>query len=258
VGFTPGINGELGDWNLVWTQLDECTGTAVLDPPSSSPTRSLWNGIGCPDAFMTGVEYKEGDRVEVNNNVYKCKPFPYSGSCGQAGFEPGSPSSSWKEAWTLLGSCRGTISPTSSPNYNLVTFGGCPSEYSTSVHYKAGDLVSSNGVVFRCRPFPYSSWCSHDGYAPHTGSDATRNAGSAAWETLGVCDGTMSPTSAPNFDTLADLSGCPMEWVEGGGEDFVGGEKVTLSVGGGRGVVYQCAEQWREYDLVLLVEFVLF
>jgi hypothetical protein len=49
-----------------------------------------------------------------------------------------------------------------------------------------------------------------------------------------------------------------MEWVEGGGEDFVGGEKVTLSVGGGRGVVYQCAEQWREYDLVLLVEFVLF
>jgi hypothetical protein len=49
-----------------------------------------------------------------------------------------------------------------------------------------------------------------------------------------------------------------MEWVEGGGKDFVGGEKVTLSVGGGRGVVYQCAKQWREYDLVLFVEFVLF
>lgn len=232
----------------MWTKLSECEGNAVLDPPTASPTFDRWDGVGCPELYETYTEYKEGDIVKgMDGNVYQCKPFPYSGSCSQKGFEPGSSTSRWSEAWNLLGSCVGTIAPTSSPNYNLAAFGGCPDEYSTSGVYEEGDLVASNGIVFKCRPFPYSAWCSHDAYAPKHTANNTENVGSQAWDVMGVCEGTMSPTSSPAFDSLVDIDGCPDGYEVD--REYVGGERVTLYIEEGRGVVYKCADEWREYLL---------
>ena len=210
-----------------------------MDPPTSSPTLPLWDGVGCPDLYETHTIYHENDRViGADGYVYQCKVYPYSGSCGQQGFEPGESSSSWSVAWDRLGSCEGTIAPTSSPNYNLNVVGGCPGEYTKEGVYDEGDMVSLNGIVYKCNPFPFSAWCSHDDYAPDS------KAGEDAWEVLGLCEGTMAPTSSPNFDTLGDVAGCPGAWDES--VDYEGGEKVTLFIEEGRGVVYDCASDWRE------------
>jgi len=241
-GFQPGLNGDTGAWNVVWTQLSECSGTAVLSPPTPSPTLSLWDGTGCPPDYEINTAYDENDRVVgEDGNVYQCKPFPYSGSCGQSGFEPGQDGSSWKEVWTQLGSCQGTISPTTSPNYNLPVFGGCPEAFSSDSVYEEGDLVSFQNIVFKCLPFPYSAWCSHELYAPATTTQNWQN----AWEMTGTCDGTMSPTASPAFDALVDVNGCPDEYVEG--SVYEGGDRVTLVIEDGRGIVYKCADEWRKY-----------
>ena len=239
VGYQPGLNGDAGAWNLVWTQVSECDGVATLDPPTSSPIMPVWDGVGCPDLYETYRVYKEKELVVGEDGyVYQCRLYPYSGSCGQKGFEPGSSSSSWVEAWDRLGSCEGTMSPTSSPVFDLTMFGGCPGEYSKSGVYDGGDLVSLNGIVYRCNPFPYSAWCSHDDYTPDS------KVGEDAWEVLGLCEGTLAPTSSPAFDTLGDVAGCPGGWDES--VEYEGGDKVTLFIEEGRGVVYACANDWRE------------
>ena len=130
------------------------------------------------------------------------------------------------------------MSPTSSPNYGLPVFGGCPEEYSESAVYEGGDKVSHNGLVYKCRVYPYSAWCSHDSYAPSAEN------GKDAWEVLGTCQGSMSPTGSPVFDVLVDVDGCPEKYVEGKG--YEASDRVTLFLEAGRGIVYGCADQWRK------------
>ena len=48
--------------------------------------------------------YSAGAQVQDGGNAYKCKPWPYSGWCGQAGYEPGV-GAAWQDAWVLLGPC---------------------------------------------------------------------------------------------------------------------------------------------------------
>jgi hypothetical protein len=50
--------------------------------------------------------YAAGSIVKSSGSVYQCKAFPFSGWCGQAGYQPGI-SAAWKDAWTLLDSCGG-------------------------------------------------------------------------------------------------------------------------------------------------------
>lgn len=239
VGYEPGLNGELGAWNLVWTNVGECSGVASTGRPTNAPTKARWSGVGCPKVFDEDEVYAEGEKVKGEDGyVYECKPFPYSGYCGQAGFEPGKVGSAWTEAWTLLGSCSGTIEPTSSPNYDLAAFGGCPDEFDAAVTYEAGDKVAYNGIAFQCKEYPYSAWCSHDSYAPLS------TLGKEAWEVLGTCEGTMRPTSSPVFDELVDVDGCPDDFVEG--TQYEAGDRVTLPLDGDRGVVYKCPDSWRE------------
>src|SRR6266542_2262031 len=48
--------------------------------------------------------YSGGDRVQNNGSAYECKPFPYSGWCAQAAYEPGA-TPYWADAWTKAGDC---------------------------------------------------------------------------------------------------------------------------------------------------------
>ena len=91
----------------------------------------------------------------------------------------------------FFSSLSGTMSPTSSPNYVMLTdAGGCPPEYTSGyeyseyVGYEGGDLVTWNKIVFKCRPFPYSMWCNMAGFEP--GSDESEK----AWIIVGYCEGT--------------------------------------------------------------------
>jgi hypothetical protein len=61
----------------VWTNLGECSGNAVVSPPTASPSLSLWSGGGCPENYVYGVLYEGGGKaLGEDGNVYECKPFP--------------------------------------------------------------------------------------------------------------------------------------------------------------------------------------
>lgn len=170
-------------------------GTAPV-PAATIPT--AWSGGGCPKAYEAAVVYEPGDVVSVGEeeppvaaptlppvaaptlppvaertltavsytSVYECKAEPYNQFCGMVGFEPGE-GQAWKEGWVEVGSCSGTLTPTTSPNYDVLEdMGGCPSEFDGSDKYEAGDQVSQDGLVYACREWPYSEHCSQDGYNP--------------------------------------------------------------------------------------------
>jgi len=67
------------------------------------------NEQSCPDPWVAHT-YNQGDQVSAEGKIYQCKPWPYSGYCGQAGFEPGlNPfglaTPTWMMAWTEIGPC---------------------------------------------------------------------------------------------------------------------------------------------------------
>jgi len=147
--------------------------------------------------------------------VYTCKPYPASGWCAQAGYEPGT-GSAWQQAWTLEGSCdiTKTFSPTASPVSSLPNQGGCPVAYAKEVPYVAGDLVSKSGMVFKCNGYPLSLFCAQSGYEP-----LIKDYGDAyklAWTTLGPCSGTIAPVTASPLTALQKkTAGCPATYISG-------------------------------------------
>ncbi|MDA9556581.1 DUF5011 domain-containing protein [Vibrio sp.] len=53
-------------------------------------------------AYQAGTAYEAGDRVvAVDGNAYECKPWPYSGWCSSASYEP-AVSDYWGDAWIRL------------------------------------------------------------------------------------------------------------------------------------------------------------
>lgn len=50
----------------------------------------------------------------------------------------------WKEAWTLVGYCSGTIAPTKAPHFETLDAieGGCPDGWDEDGEYDEGDLVA--------------------------------------------------------------------------------------------------------------------
>ena len=95
--------------------------------------------------------------MELDGNVYSCSTATGANLwCGLDAYKPGD-SVHWKMAWKLLGSCDGTIRPTTAPAYSsLADHNGCPVEYDTSATYEAGDRVQLNGLVYQCRSRPNS------------------------------------------------------------------------------------------------------
>ncbi len=95
-----------------WTDEGVCTGTApppVTSAPTTSPTHPIWSGAGCPEDWVEGAEYDNGELALVDGIVYRCSEEQFvNGWCGNGGYKPGD-SQHWETAWTLLGGCEGTI-----------------------------------------------------------------------------------------------------------------------------------------------------
>ena len=212
---------------VAWSSKGECTGTATLPSPTNKPTPVAWTGGGCPGAFKAGEEYADKEKVEADGIVYQCKGNGAAANwCGTSSYEPGT-GTNWGAAWTLLGSCTGTISPTTSPVYPFSAYAltGCPEDYSDGKDYEAGDKVAKNGVAFKCKDFPASLWCKSSAYEPLGPNYAM------AWTVLGTCTGTISPTASPMFP--ANAPGCPDTYSSG--TEYEAGDKVEYRSG-----VYQC------------------
>jgi hypothetical protein len=153
-------------------------------PPTPKPTAGRWSGKGCPEEWVDGASYDGGELAELNGLVYKYSTAQAASTwCGHSNYKPGD-SQYWSSVWTLLGSCAGTIAPTSSPVFKLlVNAGGCPDEYDPSATYEESDTVMLDDIVYKCRSWPISAWCRVDVYAP--GGVYSE----VAWTTLGYCDG---------------------------------------------------------------------
>jgi hypothetical protein len=57
--------------------------------------------------WMAGGDYKEGTRVAAGSpaRLYECLPWPNSGWCPMAAYEPGKADGFWKDAWKDVGPC---------------------------------------------------------------------------------------------------------------------------------------------------------
>ena len=156
----------------------------VTPAPTPKPTHAAWSGTGCPMAWVSGGSYKGGELAEVDGVVYECSTAQAVNAwCGNSEYKPGD-SLHWELVWTLLGSCDGTIAPTTSPNYQSLTdHGGCPDEFASGTTYEEGDKVAVGSIVYQCRSWPNSAWCSMNSYEP--GGVNSKE----AWNILGYCDG---------------------------------------------------------------------
>ena len=176
--------------SAAWKDEGECEPSLAPSPITcgqlDTSIHPEWAGEGCPKPWVAGMSYGSGDLVQREGIVYKCLDAGFSSFCGQSGFVPGDGDSLfWKQAWVLLGSCSGTISPSASPNFlSLDDAGGCPDEYQKGMEYGSGDKVSMSSIVYACKDWPYSQWCSMDGYEPD-GPNAAQG-----WTVMGHCDGT--------------------------------------------------------------------
>ena len=77
------------------------TGGAPAEPPPPA--------VSCGEAkpWMVGGAYKEGSLVAAGSptHLFQCRPWPNSGWCPMAAYEPGKPEGYWKDAWTDHGPC---------------------------------------------------------------------------------------------------------------------------------------------------------
>lgn len=180
--------------SLGWTLLGSCSGTIA---PSKSPVFvSLADTAGCPQEYSSSTTYESGDVVAMYVDseravVWECSSYPTSPYCNQF-----SPVDDTRGGWRKIGSCSGTQSPTSSPNFIGIEVGdGCPDDYDENTKYEIGDLATAvasqnplRQMVFECK----SQYCNAgQNYAP--GGQNT----DLGWTLKGHCTGTIAPTSSP-------------------------------------------------------------
>ena len=206
-----------------WEYVGQCAGTVG---PTASPTLNPGTVIiaGCPadyqyDSTANKMNYMAGSRVAFKGtggagstlykNVYACREFPYSGYCNQKGFSPDDQYGYM--AWTLLGPCEGTLTPTASPipygqggstscTYTKLIKSTSSSTSTTtttpvttpvetwkaSTLYEAGDQVRVGAKKFQCKPWPFYMWCRMSAYAP---SMSATGLWTEAWTVAGTCPG---------------------------------------------------------------------
>jgi hypothetical protein len=91
----------------------------------------------------------------------------------------------------------------------LPSVGGCPAQVSASatlVQYEPGDRISKGAIVFECKSWPNSLFCSQAAFNPPDDlEDSKSDAWKQAWDVIGHCEGTIAPPTA----------GCPSVWTPG-------------------------------------------
>jgi hypothetical protein len=247
-------------WPIAWTYIKGCTGTIT---PTATPTFDPADVEGCPEVYNGGAEYEEGDKVSVTaagedyGKIYECKAWPDSNYCGQEAFSPLNTARlcndkvCWPTAWTYLGGCAGTITPTATPTFDPADVGGCPDEFEEGTDYEEGDKMSiiadgeDYGKIYKCKGWPVTGHCKSEAYSPLNTAQACGGevCWPVAWSYEGGCTGTITPTAAPAFKSLSkwDKEGCPPEYVPNNSaykpEDYV---SVPKNEDNTYGVVWQC------------------
>lgn len=157
----------------------------------------LLDTAGCPQEYSSSSTYEPGDKVasyidDERAVVWECSAHPLAPLCNQY-----SPTEDTQGGWRKIGSCSGTVAPTSSPNFVSLEIGdGCPEEYSPSTSYEIGDIVTAVASENPLRQMVYE--CK----SPYCNAGQVYGPGSAntdlGWILKGHCVGTFSPTASPS------------------------------------------------------------
>ena len=131
------------------------------------------------------------------------------------------------------------MAPTSSPVFvSLSDHEGCPPEYNSGDDYEANDKVSvfikeDTCVVYQCSSDVHQSrYCSL--YEPGNEPDL-------GWILIAYGQGTLSPTTSPNFSSLREVGdGCPP--VYSVQITYEAGDEVSVFLDSDQAVVYECKE----------------
>src|SRR5262245_20623529 len=98
-------------WRLLL--LASC-GWAAACASSSGETSEIGavsQALSCAGASPWAARpYVAGEKATHGGKLFECKPFPFTGWCGQREPEVGL---GWQDAWTELGPCDGTTTTTS-------------------------------------------------------------------------------------------------------------------------------------------------
>ena len=243
--FKPDLDSKLVFWKQAWAVIGYCTGTAAVTT----------SGVICPNTWTSGdvTKYKENDRVSVIKSIspliqvmYKCKAWPYSWHCGQ--FSPLDSTGGGKLGWDYVGECNPAgslistpgsapapvMTPTDSPIFVALPFvaGGCPAEFSESAYYEPGDRVSKDAVVFECKNWPDSLYCTQAAFKPELNLNTEH--WEQAWNVVGHCTGTAAVT------TTGDI--CPNAWTSGDVTKYKENDRVSVikSISPLVKVMYKC------------------
>ncbi|KAK1733589.1 hypothetical protein QTG54_015762 [Skeletonema marinoi] len=199
-----------------WKPTNSCTGTAN---PTASPVFDNPQD-GCPEEFDSSTTYEANDRVSVT----QC----------------------WPDAWTYIGGCTGSYSPTATPTFDPANVEGCPEQYDDGTEYEEGDKVSVTaagedyGKIYECKGWPESAHCGNEAYSP-LNTDKLCNGlvcWPDVWTYVGGCIGTITPTATPTFDEDG-ITGCPEEYETGAKY----GENDIVSIKG-TGETFESLSKW--------------
>ncbi|KAI9866191.1 MAG: hypothetical protein M1813_001752 [Trichoglossum hirsutum] len=118
-------------------------------------------GVDCTGtpAWQTGT-YAAGAKAQVAGSLYRCKPFPFSGWCGQVGYKPGV-DTNWQDAWELVDVCNAGVVGSGRPTNNCAAL----PEWQVTA-YVGGEVVKHGNQVYQCKGWPQSGWCGQSGYEP--------------------------------------------------------------------------------------------
>jgi hypothetical protein len=113
-----------------------------------------------------------------------------------------------------------SFSPTKSPVFVTLPFlGACPAQVNefVSVHHEPGDRVSNGAIVFQCKEWPLSLFCSQRAFNPDLDSKTDEH-WKRAWEVVGHCSGAIANP----------LDGCPDAWTSGNTEKYKENDRVSV------------------------------
>lgn len=110
----------------------------------------------------------------------------------------------------------------------------CPDTFVAGASYEEDDTVEVEGVVYQCKSWPGSQWCSISGYEPGG------NKSDKAWDIIGYCEGKVDP--APSVAVVDErklqaLPGCPALYSSS--NSYGTGDQVAVT-SGASSIVYQC------------------
>jgi hypothetical protein len=152
--------------------------------------------------------------------------WDYVGECNPAGSLISTPGSAPAPVMT----------PTDSPIFVALPFvaGGCPAEFSESAYSEPGDRVSKDAVVFECKNWPDSLYCTQAAFKPELNLNTEH--WEQVWNVVGHCTGTAAVT----VTTTGDI--CPNAWTSGDVTKYKENDRVSVikSISPLVKVMYKC------------------